>query len=984
MYISRHSPLFVLFTALFLVTIQPANAQLGYDLEIKKPEPYENRLLKAERSGQKKFTKYKHFWQNTYTHYNYFFNANNKLNEVIQRAKETHVEDYSKLLPFYNYSLEVTTRDKVQLDSVIYKSKTAIVMHDLRNDWIDDMYLLWGASYFLQQQFDSAYRMFQFINYAFAEKEKDGYYRYIGSRMDGNSALTIATKEDDGLIKRMISDPPSRNTAFIWQIRTLMEAGAMTEAGSLIVTLKKDPAFPERLHADLEEVQALWFYKQNIWDSAANHLVNALPNAANKQERARWEYLVAQLYEKVNKTELAQEYYNKAIDHTIDPVLDINARLNLIRNNKSGGDHYIDENIAALVKMAKREKYFEYRDIIYYMAAQMELERNNLAAAQEFLLKAAKYNTFNNPQSRNRTYLELGELAYQQKNYLTAASYYDSLDMADILPPESEKITKRKEGLAKVATHLTKINRQDSLQRIAAMPESERNDYLKKLARKLRRAQGLKEEEGSFNTGASGTNDNAYTPNSKGEWYFYNPTLKNQGLTTFKKAWGNRPNVDNWRRASDVTAELRNNVAGGDPRGNPTPGATDSSNTSTEISYDNLLANLPLTEEKLKVSNEVIRTSLVALGNAFLNDLEDYSSAIAAYEDLRKRFPDYAGMSEVLFHLYYAYSKSGDAAKAAEVKNLLAKNYPDTRETVIVNTGVDPASKKPATEVTKLYEAIYDQFLQGDFEGALAAKHNADSVYKTNYWSPQLLYIEAVYYIRQREDSVAKNTLNLIVQQNANTALANKATNMIQVLGRRAQIEEELRNLNIVRPTEDTIEVTPYTPTPTALTRDSTAVQKNNIAVSREVGIKQRNDSTIAKTSVALPPVPSGYSYDPNAVHYVAIVLNKVDNVFGNEAKNAFNRYNKERYYNLPLNTQVIPLDGDNKLLLIGNFSSIQQAAEYATKVVPLSSKEIVPWLKSDKYSFTIISEKNLEVLKQKTDLSSYRRFLEENSGLKF
>jgi TolA-binding protein len=983
MFISRHTPLFLLIAALFLA-LQPVKAQLGYDLEIKKPEPYENRLLKAERSAQKKFSKYKRFWQNTYTHYNYFFNANNKLNEVIARAKEANVDDYTRLLPFYNYSLDVTTRDKIQLDSIIYKSKTAIVMHDLRNDWIDDMYLLWGAAYYLQKQFDSAYRMFQFINYAFAEKEKDGYYRYIGSRMDGNNALSVATKEDDGFIKRMVSDPPSRNNAFIWQIRTLMEADFMTEAGSLIVTLKKDPLFPERLHTDLEEVQAYWFYKQNIWDSTVTHLINALPNAENKQERARWEYLIAQLYEKVNKPELAQEYYNKAIDHTIDPVLDINARLNLIRNNKTGGDHYIDENIDALLKMARREKYFDYRDLIYYMAAQMELERNNLAAAQEHLIKAAKYNTFNDPQSRNRTYLLLGELAYSQKNYLAAASYYDSLSISDILPPDSEKITKRKEGLAKVATNLNKINRQDSLQKIAAMPEEERNDYLKKLVRKLRRAQGLKEEEGSFNTGAAGINDNAYTPDSKGEWYFYNATLKNQGLTTFKKAWGNRPNADNWRRASAVTAELRNNVAGGDARDNPAPGTTDAANVSTEISYDNLLVNVPLTEEKLKVSNEVIRTSLVALGSAYLNDLEDYASAIATYEDLRRRFPDYAGMNEVLFNLYYAYSKSGDATKAREIKNLLTKSYPDSRQTAIVNTGVDPASQKPTTEVTKIYEAIYDQFLQGDFEAALAAKHNADSIYKTNYWSPQLLYIEAVYYVRQREDSIAKNTLNLIIQQNTNTALASKATNLIQVLGRRAQIEEELRNLNIVRPAEDTIEVTPYVPTPTALARDTTVIQRNNITVNREVGIKQRNDSTIAKTPVNLPPVPSGYRFDPNTSHYVVIVLNKVDNVFGNEAKNAFNRYNKERYYNLPLNTQVIPLDADNKLLLIGNFSTIQQAAEYASKVVPLSSKEIVPWLKSDKYSFTIISEKNLEVLQQKTDLGSYRKFLEENSGLKF
>src|SRR5687768_5822668 len=554
MSISRHTPLLLLVSVLFLA-LQPVKAQLGYELEIKKPEPYENRLLKAERSAQKKFSKYKRFWQNTYTHYNYFFNANNKLNEVIDRAKESHVDDYAALLPFYNYSLEATAQDKTQLDSVIYKSKTAIVMHDLRNDWIDDMYLLWGASYYLKKEFDSAYQMFQFINYAFAEKEKDGYYRYIGSRMDGNSALSVATKEEDGFVKRMISDPPSRNTAFIWQIRTLIEANLMTEAGSLIVTLKMDPAFPERLHASLEEVQAYWFYKQNLWDSAANHLVNALDNADDKQEKARWEYLVAQLYDKAGKPELSQEYFSKAINHTIDPVLDIYARLNLIRTNKTGGDNYIDQNIDALLKMAKREKFTDYRDVIYYMAAQMELERNNPLAAQQYLLKSAKYHN-NNSTSRNRSYLQLADIAYAQKNYTAAASYYDSLEMADILPADADRITQRKAGLLKVVSNLSKINRQDSLQRIAAMPEAERETYIKKLVRQLRRQQGLKEDESFSAGGGSASEVGVYTPQTKGDWYFYNPVLKKQGLATFKKVWGNRPNVDNWRRASDVTTQL--------------------------------------------------------------------------------------------------------------------------------------------------------------------------------------------------------------------------------------------------------------------------------------------------------------------------------------------------------------------------------------------------------------------------------------------
>src|SRR5438309_600545 len=186
MRVSRHISIFIL----VLVWIAfPKNllAQLGFQLDIPKPKPYENRVLKAEKTGDKKIKPVKRFFQNLTSHYNYVFNASNKLNDVISRAKAVHHDDYNLLLPFYNFSLDATASDKVQLDSVIYKAQSGIVSHDLRSDWIDNLYLLWGASYFLEKKFDSAALMFQFINYAFAAKEADGYYKYIGSRLDGNT-----------------------------------------------------------------------------------------------------------------------------------------------------------------------------------------------------------------------------------------------------------------------------------------------------------------------------------------------------------------------------------------------------------------------------------------------------------------------------------------------------------------------------------------------------------------------------------------------------------------------------------------------------------------------------------------------------------------------------------------------------------------------------------------------------------------------------
>jgi hypothetical protein len=174
------------------------SGQAGITYDLKKPEKYENVQLASERTPDKKFKIPRHFIQNTITHYNYYFNANNKLNEVIARAKSLNKDDYSRLLSFYNYTLDATARDKKELDSVIYKVTAGVLIHDLRNDWVDNLQMLMGRAYYFRKDLDTAYTIFQFINYAFSPKEKDGYDIPIASNAnhdDGGSAFNISTKK---------------------------------------------------------------------------------------------------------------------------------------------------------------------------------------------------------------------------------------------------------------------------------------------------------------------------------------------------------------------------------------------------------------------------------------------------------------------------------------------------------------------------------------------------------------------------------------------------------------------------------------------------------------------------------------------------------------------------------------------------------------------------------------------------------------------
>ncbi|HNG63792.1 MAG TPA: hypothetical protein PLK54_08560, partial [Ferruginibacter sp.] len=203
----------------------------------KKPEKYENRKLGSEKTADKKFTVVRNFYQNTITHYNYYFNANNRVNMVLERARMAQKDDYSILLPFYPYTLSATAAQKSELDSVIYTSTAGILLHDLRNDWIDNMYMLIGKAYFLRNDMDSALMTFQFINYnLFPRKRRnDDDDRVVGTNASGtNYRISIANKEKRNILQKVASLPPSRNDALLWMTRTLIERDELAEAAGMI------------------------------------------------------------------------------------------------------------------------------------------------------------------------------------------------------------------------------------------------------------------------------------------------------------------------------------------------------------------------------------------------------------------------------------------------------------------------------------------------------------------------------------------------------------------------------------------------------------------------------------------------------------------------------------------------------------------------------------------------------------------------------
>lgn len=966
------------FTILILLFSFFSYAQNGANVEdIKKPEKYENRKLGSEKGADKKFTLTRRIYQNTVTHYNYFFNANTKIQDVIGRAKSQHKEDYTQLLPFYNYSLDATSTEKAELDSIIYKCTAGILLHDLRNDWVDNLYILLGKAYFFKKDFDSAGITWQYLNYAFAPKD-DGYDIPIGSNSSNNTGtFSIATAEKSNFFKKLVTHPPSRNASFIWIIRNYTEQNLFTEASGLIQILKNDPNFPTRLNDDFNESIAYWFYKQQHYDSAAHYLTKALDNASNKTEEARWLYLIAQMYQEAGNNESAVKYYEKAIKKTYDPIMEVYARLNAIQINESDKKDYLQQNINNLLKMARKGKYSNYRDIIYYAIASIEIQRNQLDEAQKFLEKSIASSTTNANQ-KNKSFLKLADMNFTRKKYVYSNNNYDSIDINILtLQPDKNRVMERKPPLKIISDNITSVQYQDSLQFIASLSAEKRDELIKKLVKQLRKEKGLKEDElGSFNLAVKQDAPADLFEQKQGDFYFYNTSLKAKGYSEFVATWGKRANVDNWRRQSAIDKQLKQqslldveDIKKDAAEKGDSKKADDGTNI---ISFEALLNNLPLTEEKLLKSNSTIMEALMVLGRTYQSKIEDIPSAIEAYEELLKRFPNSTYKEEILFNLIYCYNKVGSPDKALAVKRQLQAEFSKGKFTFKINnpTAFQPTEKE--SPVTLKYKEIYNLFIEGQFEKAKNEKKLADSLYGSNNWTPQLLFIESIYYIKQREDSTAINKLTQLKVMFANHALAEKSTTMIDVLSRRKEIEKYLSQLEI---------------------KLKEPIVSNNVPITKEIPKKIEEPNTnIKETSIIeknesakdINKTPSPFELNPKSQQYVVIVLDKVDEVFVGEAKNAFNRYNREKYYNQKIDLQLYKVNDQIDFILQGPFADENLAVDYVEKTRPFTASRILPWLVAEKFSYLIISLDNLELLKKSKDFKSYQDFIKNNYPNKF
>ena len=185
--------------------------------------------------------------------------------------------------------------------------------------------------------------------------------------------------------------------------------------------------------------------------------------------------------------------------------------------------------------MSGEFKNKDFRDQIYYALAQLAFKDNNDALAINYLrlsFAASMKNDF----QKTRSALKLADIYFERQNYHLAEAYYDST--MQFLPkdyPNYEELTIKTATLNLLVTNLKIVQIEDSLQKLAALPETELAKVINKLIEDYKKADQLKKEKEAQEQldGAMGGNyvKTMEDPSKLGGggWYFYNTSAMSFG-----------------------------------------------------------------------------------------------------------------------------------------------------------------------------------------------------------------------------------------------------------------------------------------------------------------------------------------------------------------------------------------------------------------------------------------------------------------------
>ena len=842
-------------------------------------------------------------WHNMTARFNGYYYSNENMKETVKKLEKANKDDFSKIIPLFIYTDNKSAQNyKSDFEKSIKKSSVVIQRHTITGKkskkeipnackWIDENYMLIGKAHFYERDLFSALEAFQYV-------------------------------------AKIYPNPEAKYNGMLWMIRTNNEIGSFSLSESTIDEIRNAKDFPTD-RAYLQEFAAVttdFYIKREDYSPAIRSLTKAITLTRKKTIRARYTYVLAQLYEKLGDTKKASQYFGM-VTH-LHPTYDMafNAQINEAKlYDISSGSKLIKKK---LLHMLKDDKNIEFQDQIYYALAEISNKEKDENQAITYLNKSVQVSTSNKTQ-RALSYLKRADIYFERPDYKAAQANYDST--MTFLPKDYagyDIISEKQKSLTSLVTNLNIISLEDSLQGLAGLSEKERNSAIDKIIKKVEEDEKI-QEENHLNTLNSLKNAtpaaSTSTTASSSAWYFYNAATVSFGAGEFTKKWGARKLEDNWRR-SDKDAVIQNSTAEDNTDKKDSVVTTISpkviAGSKNKKDKNFYLQKIPLTPDDIAKSNIKIVDAYYNIGSIYKEQLLNNGKSVGAFEDLLKRFPENKYKLECYYQLYRIFLAMNNQSKSDYYKNKLLNDYPDTEYAKIIKNP-DAAKDMMASksQVENFYAETYELYSEAKYPETYANCKTADSLYSKSPLMPQFSLLKALCIGRTQDITAFENSLTEVIIKYPKSPVKGKAQEMIDMIKR------------------------------------------------------QKNPVVVVKDTVAVKAAPK-FIFKEDGNYYCLII---VENGKGdlNKFKTKLSDFNTLNFSSDDIGITSIFLDLTHQLVNVKTFDGKTRAMAYFNMIK--AKADLYDDLTPGTYQSFIISEENFAIFYKDKNITDYQQFFTQN-----
>lgn len=705
------------------------------------------------------------------TKYNVLFNGKEAFKKGLEEIANKHQDNYWKRLQiepitFDDSFIEVPefkgggpglgfdgggneqeNKTQTPFDKAEEKAVKAIQKHSInpygyeRNRQIDDAYLLLGKARYYTQRFIPAVEALNYVieNYPKANLiNETKVWRAKANLRLGNEKLAIETMQ------------------------------------LLIDREKNEDDLPDAIKEQAHTTLAMAYEQTDTIEKVKYHLKKATETIKNKEQSARNLFVLGQIYSEENKKDSARMVFKRIVDTRKFPYkYRIHATIELAKNTVK------DSSSLALIerfkKMTKNIDNRKYLDELYYQIGVLEEKRDSVHEAISYYKKSLKTKN-GSPYQKTFTYEKLGNIAFNELDYITAGMYYDSV--AQIVPKEFKnerrirRIKRKNKGLTALRKYDEVVANNDSILRLVAMSKEDRATYFEKYIEKLKKEEEERKQQAlnAQNFGSS-FGVKSLTNTAKGKWYFYNTQSLGFGKATFEKVWGNRKLEDNWRWADKNTNNTNaNNV-------------TKKDSVSKNEDKFKLITYLSKIPKKKQVIDSLVyqrNDALYQLGLIYKEQFKNAPLSIQNFERLLKVNNDENLILPINYHLYQLYVNANNKEKENLHKNIIVQQYPESVFAQIISSPNKKIStKNKVDEVEKKYKKIYYKYKNKKYEEVVKSVDSLSPSIQNSKLIPKFELLKAMAMGKYQSTKNYKKALEFVAFSYANTQEGKKAKEII-------------------------------------------------------------------------------------------------------------------------------------------------------------------------------------------------------------